>query len=125
MIFLDTAFLYAYLVKEDVHHKEALKIAKRLEGEIFVTLDVIKELVTVVTYKISSEAAIQFFNFAKSNEFFRIIGGVEGLFGETMEVFERLERHKLSYVDCSLVAIAHMFDCEIVTFDKELQKVLE
>lgn len=124
MIFLDTSFLIGYLIKEDPHHKKALEIAARLNDEVFVTYDILKEFVTVVTYKSSSETATRFFALIDSNGFIKIARDQNDNFRETMMVFRALGKHKFSYVDCSLIAMAAELECTVLTFDKKLERAL-
>lgn len=124
MIFLDTSFLIGYLVKEDPHHKKALEAAEQLNNEVFVTYDVLKEFVTVVTYKSSSEMATKFFDLIYSNDFIKIANDWNDSFKETMIFFQSLGRHKFSYVDCSLIAMATELECTVLTFDKKLEQAI-
>ncbi|MDP4007677.1 MAG: PIN domain-containing protein [Candidatus Peregrinibacteria bacterium] len=125
MIFADTSFLIGYLIEEDPHHEKALEIAATIEDDLLVTHDVLKEFVTVVTYKSSSEVAFALFTAVKSSYFIQVMNEVEGHFEETMAIFDLLGHHKFSYTDCSLIAIAQMLEGEVLTFDKRLEKALE
>ena len=129
MIFLDTSFIYAYLVKGDIHHNEALKLFNSFEdGVTFkLTQDVLKELLTVATYKISSLDAIKLFDYVFTNvDVFEIVyDDYSKNFDETMVVFKSLGKHKFSYTDCSLLAFAKSLRCTVLTFDKNLEKALK
>lgn len=125
MIFLDTAFLYAYLVKEDVHHRAAVNKALELNDEnIYVTRDVLKELVTVLTYNISSEVAITLFDYIITSGSFRVAEEKNEYFEEAMMIFRSLGKHKFSYVDCSLITLVQALECTVLTFDKKLERAL-
>lgn len=125
MIFLDTSFLFGYLVKDDPHHMVAVNLSSEIEDAAFITPDILKELVTVATYRISSDAAIKLFNAILDSESIKVIGEIENHINLTMEIFSSLGNHKLSYVDCSLIAVAQMLECRVLTFDKELEKALQ
>lgn len=125
MIFLDTSFLFGYLVKDDPHHMAAVNLSSEIEDAAFITPDILKELVTVATYRISSDAAIKLFNAILDSESIKVIGEIENHINLTMEIFSSLGNHKLSYVDCSLIALAQMLECRVLTFDKELEKALQ
>lgn len=124
MIFLDTSFLIGYLVKEDPHHKKALEVAERLNDEVFVTYDVLKEFVTVVTYKSSSEMALKLFDVIDSNDFIKVAKDWNEDFKKTMILFQSLGKHKFSYVDCSLITLVQALECTVLTFDKKLEQAL-
>jgi len=125
MIYLDTSFLISWLIKDDLHHKKALDIVGEIQEDVFVTLDVLKEFLTVVTYKSSSEAALALFDIIYSGKFVQIVQETSEGFEETIETHRSLRYHKFSYVDCSLIAVARTMQCKVLTFDKELGKAVE
>ncbi len=119
MILLDTSFLYAYFQEKDVHHKEALKLAKQLDGnQAGVPLEVIEELLTVITRKVSSEEAVRVGKTLITQDSpIQIIYPSEIIFKNTWKLFGELSPHHFSITDCVLMTLAQHFECSIFTFD--------
>jgi predicted nucleic acid-binding protein len=122
MILLDTSFLYAYFQERDVHHREALKWAAQLDEERgFVPVEVFQELVTVITYKVSSKEAIRVGQLLSAkNSPIQLVASDEELFRKVWLKFSSLHPHALSFVDCLLITLAENFSCPIFTFDKKI-----
>ena len=127
MILLDTSFLYAYFQRKDVHHKEALKLAGQLDGEqAGVPLEVLEELLTVITRKVSSEEAVRVGKtLITQDNPLQIIYPNEAIFYKTWELFRALSPHHFSMADCVLMTLADHFECEVFTFDRALEEELK
>ena len=126
MVLLDTSFLIAYFRKEDVHHASALKWIPRLdEDRPYIPFSVFQELLTVLTYKLSSEEAIQIGDLLLSADSpAQILKLDEGYFKETVGLFRKLIPHRFSYVDVLLIFLHRELEIPVLTFDKKLEKIL-
>lgn len=124
MILLDTSFLYAFFQENDNHHKEAIKIAKEIadKNPIFIPIEVLEELMTVVTRKDSSKRAIQIAEIILApNNAIGILNTHELVFDNAYEIFKKLSPHNFSFVDCILISLIQQnHDSEIISFDKSL-----
>lgn len=129
MIVLDTSFLYAFFQKEDKHHKKAGEIAKIIADEelIFIPIEVVEELVTVVTYRKSSEVAIKIANILLDpKSAIGIVNTHEIVFDEAWTTFQKLNPHKFSFVDCVLISMTkNSDDTKLITFDKALAEAVK
>ncbi len=128
MIVLDTSFLYAFFQKEDKHHKKAREIAKIIANEelIFIPIEVVEELLTIVTYRESSATAIKIANILLDpKSAIGIVNTHEIVFDEAWAIFKKLNPHKFSFVDCVLISMTINSDgAKLVTFDKALAEIV-
>ena len=123
---LDTSFIYAFFYEKDFHHKDVIQTLKKLDGEIlFTPIEVVQELLTVVTRKFSSEEAIKIGKLIMSEDsWILIFKSHEADFEHGWKVFQKMSPHKFSFVDSLLIGIAKNGDNSVLTFDKEILKVL-
>ncbi len=124
MILLDTSFLYAYFQREDVHHKEALKLAKQAdENQVGMPLEILEELLTVITRKISSEEAIKVGStLIHSDSPIQVLYPNEEQFKRAWTTFRARSPHRFSFPDCVLLTLANHFAWPVFTFDKILKE---
>ncbi|MAE49609.1 hypothetical protein CMI48_02155 [Candidatus Pacearchaeota archaeon] len=126
MIFLDSSFLIGYKIENDHHHERALKIMKDISsgtyGEAVFSDYVFDETLTVVfgKSKILQEAVSLGDQLLSSALLLRVD---ESVFQETFDLF-REQKTKLSFTDCSIVALMRSHGVKrVATFDEEFQKV--
>ncbi len=126
MVLLDTSFLLAYFWEGDFHHSKALKATSHFEEYTpFIPVGVFQELLTVLTYKASSEEALQVSRILLGpNPPAQILRLDENYFEETVKLFQELHPHRFSYVDLSLIALSRDLDVPVLTFDKALNVIL-
>lgn len=125
MVITDTSFLYAFFNKADFHHKDALSLNKKFEDEVlFAPIEVIEELLTSITRKVSSDSAVRVVKDIFDNEAVTILSSNDFVFDKGWETFKKLSPHKFSFVDCMLISIAKESEATVLTFDKEIQKAL-
>lgn len=127
MIFCDTSFLFAYFSREDAHHEQAVKIAKNLPKRgVFMPSTVFQELMTLLTYKVSSKAAINLSKLLLSPDSpIELMRVDEAYFEEIMNAFEQNSPHDFSFVDMSLILLSKKMEAKIYSFDADLNKALE
>lgn len=128
MILLDTSFLIGLLVDDDPHNKNALKIFTDFDEDVIFRIpqDVIKEFITVITYKKSSSYAVHLFEFILQSDDFEIIhDDYSENYEDTIKLLKNLKPHKMSFTDCSLLAFKQAINCEVLTFDENLKKALQ
>jgi len=116
----DSSFLISLYLKEDSNHEKALKLFSKLnENSIFYINEIILiELLTVITYK-------KWFKYVKEmksiiNDLNTII--INSWNSEYINYFEYIWK-KISIADCSVLYDAIKFDCDILSFDKDLLKL--
>lgn len=122
MIILDTSFLFAYFQSTDVHHNKALEYAENLDNEkILLPYDILKELITVITYKISSEEALKVLDALTIKDSPIELLHIDEIMNEqSLKLFKELSPHKFSFIDVLLIYLSRTFNSEILTFDKAL-----
>ncbi|MEK7145838.1 MAG: PIN domain-containing protein [Patescibacteria group bacterium] len=127
MILLDTSFLVGYYRRIDLHHKEAIRMAEAYEGDQAFTISgVFQELLSVMNRKVSAEAAIQIGDLILSeNSSVQLLKLDDAVFEVAWLKFKKLAPHKLSFVDCLLLATAEHMDAPLLTFDRELLSQLK
>jgi len=126
MLLLDTSFIVALFIEKDNLHKKALSLLPKIEEEnCFITEDIVKELITVLNYKHSTNETIDIMDkLKKEDSFIQILPEILGIFEQTFDVFKKLPSHKFSYADCLLISLSEFYNAKILTFDKKLNKIL-
>jgi len=127
LILIDSNIFVAYSVEDDSNHEEAVKvISKIINGDfglVFTSDYVFDETITVTLIKSKSfEKAIQVGEYIRSSV--EILKVCEEIFDDTWGIFKSQKNSKLSFTDCSNIAL--MKDKGIrylATFDKEFRKV--
>jgi predicted nucleic acid-binding protein len=123
---LDTSFIYAYFQHSDIHHKEAVQKAKDPNfGKPVIPYAILQELINIINRKQDSKETIRVIdNILANEELIIFIEPQTQHFQRTWQTFQKLSPHHLSYVDCLLITLAEELECTVLTFDKNLQKVL-
>ena len=127
MVIVDTSFLYAFFNKNDFHHKNALELYKKyIDEALLVPIEVVEELLTVITRKFSSTEAVKIGKLILDNDLdINIINSNELQFENAWKMFQKLSPHRFSFVDCLLLVLKKEDDDIIFTFDKILSSALE
>lgn len=127
MILLDSSFLFAYLQESDTNHQQALSDAKKVREEsLIMPQDILKELVTLICYKISSSEAIKVYKlFTMENSPIIILDNHESDLHKCLNLFEELSPHKISYVDCLLIYLSKKLNAKVLSYDKKLNKYIQ
>ena len=126
MTLLDTSFIYAFFKVTDIHHKEAVKIAKNpLFGKPIILISVLEELITLNTRKGGSPETINLINkiISRKDDIIFLENKPE-TFQKTWNTFQKHSPHNFSYVDCLLITLSKELRCPVLTFDLKLNKIL-
>lgn len=125
MVVLDTSILFALFHRKDVHHKRAVELLGELKEIPFMPRMVFDELMTLLTYKVSSTAAISLGTklMAKDSPVHWIEPDAQ-LNGLLWKSFCQEDPHQLSMTDSLLLTLNHHFGCRVLSFDKELNERL-
>lgn len=122
-ILLDADFLVALAKVDDLNHARAISIAKELQGSFFfTTFFTIPETTTVLSYKISQDAAKKFLAEARK------MNVVELSFDKrisdfTDELFLSIKSKGTSWIDCLNVVYTKEYQLDgILSFDKFYKK---
>jgi len=126
MIFLDSSFLVAYSNEEDSLHAKAMKVASDLAdgkyGMPVITDYIFDEVITILLVRTK--------NFRKAIETGeKLIGTTlflhmdSALFSDSWSIFKNQNNPRLSFTDCSIVAVCKANGIgTLVTFDRDLKE---
>lgn len=122
MMILDSSVIVAMFRKDDVHHKEALKIWKTWKN--FLLFDhILSESLTVLKLRENLDIASNCAEFLMKNEKITI----EQISLKDIEdtvMFFIIDKNKLSFIDTLLLIQSQKRKIPLATFDKDLIKVL-
>lgn len=123
MILLDTSFLVALFNEGDALHDKAKKIQKNLKGEDLGLCEyVVLELSTILAMRCSLTIAKKTLDSLLSSKEIHFIPSL-GIFSLAYSKMFSQKEYKLSFVDCSLLAILESgIAKKIITFDQELER---
>jgi len=121
---LDTSILVSFYDLDDSNHQAAIELFKKHEqSRLFLSEYIIVETITVLLYKKGLDSAKKFLEIIKETESFRIITISENDFYSILDIFKN-QKHQLSFIDASLVYFSKVLNMNVLTFDKNLLKVL-
>ena|SRR3989344_2366702 len=127
MIFLDSSFLIAIEVENDENHEKArdivLKIISGDFGEIVISDYVFDETLTVTLLKTKDlkKAILVGENLKVSSKIIRV---EEDVFDMSWNIFKEQKNNKLSFTDCTNIAIMRINKIKnIATFDKDFKGI--
>jgi len=123
-ILVDTDFLFALVVENDVHHKVATeKMQQYVKDMFFITPFTIPEAVTVLSYKVSQDQAKRFLKQARESNFAQIVFD-ESIISKADELFLAQKKKGTSWIDCLNVAVILSNHLDgILSFDRFYQQV--
>jgi uncharacterized protein len=127
MIFLDTSFVVAYYNENDEHHFKAVNIMRDLVlkkyGEMIISDYIFDEFVTVMLTR--TKNINKTIRYAEDLRKFTLLLFVEKiLFELSWRIFKNQKNTKLSFTDCSILAVMEQEGIRnIVTFDEDLKKI--
>jgi predicted nucleic acid-binding protein len=121
-IILDTNVWVSFFNEEDGQHKEAVKIVSSYPQTVIPDF-VLQETLTVLKIKSSLELALGFYDLVKNNSLVDI---------ENIDIhndifyisFLNANNKNLSFIDSSLLVLNNSRRYKIITFDKDLKKLL-
>ena len=122
-VFCDTGFLYAALARGDRHYERAGELLEECQHQrvrMFSTWEVISETVTLLTYRLHSQAGIGFLDTMKP--VLSLVPVTEAVLTEAEQVFRRHVRsRRLSFCDAiSFVVVTTLLDnIPCLSFDED------
>lgn len=120
----DADFLVALAKEDDSNHEKALsKVAGLKDATIFITPFTVPEAVTVLSYKVSQNAAKAFLTLMRQKNFIEL--PVDKLtLEETDRIFLSRREKGVSWIDCLNAALVKIYRLDgILSFDKFYSKV--
>ena len=120
-VIFDTNIWVASIISNDALHKKAVTLLKEYNSVIYLTEDIVSELITVLKRYNELGKAKSFVDLIYSNSDFAVIPAPD-YYQDTLAYFLRSDDKKLSFVDMSLAVLSKRYKIE--TFDKELKKVI-
>ena len=126
MIAVDTSVLFACFELHDSCHRSALEAYFQIpSSQLLIPADVIKELITLINLRRGSEVAKEVYYEIDQDPRNPCIHNLDTLeFFEFMNFFNEFPNTKLSSVDLQLIFLAQKYGFQILTFDKQLIKML-
>lgn len=118
-VLVDADALVALAKPDDSNHKRSLIIAKKLKNDIlFITQLTIPEASTVISYRVTHNAAKIFLIAARKRNLVELALSSEAI-KSADEVFLAQKRKGTSWIDCLNVAVVKIHSLEgIFSFDK-------
>ncbi len=129
MIFLDSSFIISFEVESDQNHVRAVEVLEEIKkgdfGERIVSDYIFDEVVTVSFGRTKSlEKSVFVGN--KIRESLNILRVDDSVFEEAWKIFKSQKETKLSFTDCSTLALMERSGIKnIATFDEDYKKIKE
>ncbi len=111
----DSSFLVALFLPEDVNHEKA-KVIFEKEEKFLVPEDVVKETLTVITYKRNFNYTTKIWEILSSSEVFEIL---KEDFKKLMNFYLSIKK-KISYFDACVIYFSLITNSPPCSFDKKL-----
>ncbi|PIU03432.1 hypothetical protein COT44_03240 [Candidatus Shapirobacteria bacterium CG08_land_8_20_14_0_20_39_18] len=125
IVLVDTDALFALNSQDDAHFPKALKISEKLNRQGFnftISKFVLAETVTLLSYRISHQKAVDFLEKLMAGKF-PVIKVTEEIENLAYQIFKNQSSKNVSLVDCLNMAILKKYRTEtIFSFDKIYQK---
>lgn len=125
MIFIDTSAIFALYNVSDPHHTKALSVAniiKEGNNRQITTNLVISEALTIISMRLSKQAAIQFGTTISSSSY-ECIFITENLRNKAWEIFQKVKNKDVSFADCTSFAVMeHLGIKQAFSFDVDFKK---
>lgn len=122
-IFLDSNFFIALFNPTDTLYQKALKVSQKIKKEtpqLYISNFIFLEVVTVLAQRVSRKAAILLGDHLLKDKQVEIIHVDQNLNETTWELFKKIRRKNISFVDCSILMIMKAEGIEkLLTFDRE------
>ena len=120
MIFIDTSFLLALLIKTDYYHENALEIAKTIHEKKVINNVVLTETLNAFTSKGGKIGKELYQNI---NEMFEVIYLDKSDYDDAIELYLNFDS-SINYSDCTILStmINNKINA-IVTFDSDFKKI--
>lgn len=123
MKILDSSIIVAFFRDNEESHVKAVNLIQ--SSEDFVVLDyVLAEVATVLKLREGLQLAELALGYLKSTDGIKIHETEPELFWSTVSFFSR-NKNKLSFTDTLLLLLSREYRIPLVTFDKELAKMVK
>jgi predicted nucleic acid-binding protein len=111
-VFCDTGFFYACLAQRDRHYRRAGELLEQCRDQrvrMFSTWEVVSETITLLTYRLHAQGAIEFLDIIKP---LALIPATQAVLLEAEQVFRRhVKARRLSFCDAiSFVVVTTLLD---------------
>lgn len=109
MIFIDTSAFYAMEVEEDINHRSAVKVRKKIAENSYglpVTTNlVLAETITLLRLKAGFDEAVAFGEKVFASRSLQVVKVDEGIEKRAWRLFRRYSDKRLSFADCASFAV--------------------
>lgn len=120
MIFVDTTFLLALLIKTDAHHEVALKIGKDIHEKKIINNTVLNETLNSFSGK-GGKIGKQLYQ--TINEIFEVVYLDEADYNEAVDLYLNYDS-SINYSDCTILETMFKNKIDrIATFDSDFDKI--
>ena len=122
-IAVDSNYFIALFNPDDALHKSTQSIAKKIVDEeitLVISNLIFLEAITVISQRRSRLIAIEAGNYLKYDSFIEIIHIDEALQERAWEIFQKIQKKDVSFVDCSVIACMRAEGIHrLLTFDRK------
>lgn len=124
-VFCDTGFLYVRLARGDRHYDRAGELLEQCHHQrirMFSTWEVVSETITLLTYRLRPQAAVQFLDTIKPE--LALVPITQPVLSEAEQVFRRRAKtRRLSFCDAiSFVVVSTLLDnTPCLSFDDDFK----
>ncbi len=127
-VLIDTGAIYAFVVRNDAHHQEALDFVRQLVTEhgAFVLLDLVfAETMTLLKARTSCDIAIRVGRELRANPMYLWVAlGSEGE-RDTWAAFQKYADKEWSFTDCALFTMSGRLRAnQVFSFDDHFDEML-
>lgn len=117
---VDSSFIFALFVQDDVHHLEAMSTVKKLEGNTLIIPDrVLEETFTLLVYRKGISFALEVINRFKQNKEI-IIYTIDNNEKEDIDILITQLMKKISYVDYLIIYLCLEKNKKVISYDQEI-----
>ena len=117
---IDSSVWVSLFLNFDSQHNKAEKLITEINGKIYVPYCVAMEVTTILTYKHSKEQANNFLSYIEDNNDIILL---DNQIYPEIQFFKTVE-NKISFADISLIFTAKKMNLTLLTFDKQIIKIL-
>lgn len=107
MILLDSSFIIAYYSERDQHHRSAREFMKKIAakefGNTFISDYILDEIATGLLKRAGLVETVRICNDVLQSNYLSNIDDI--LFNRTLDIFKRQKSTKMSFTDCSNLAL--------------------
>lgn len=126
---IDTGAIYAFVTRNDIHHKAAKEFSKHWLDQkgVFVLPDIVfAETMTLLKARLGSQAALQAGRLLRRNPAFDWLAlGADGEL-DTWAAFQRFHDKEWSYTDCAILVMAQREKIsKVFAFDHHFSQMAE